>query len=94
MFNREIRKNKNLVKISTATVHRKIMPLRITVAYDTLCHGGICQSGESRMSGPLYTMATEISNTLCQMIWSSATLGNVSFVTLLHVVQGHSQCNI
>ena len=22
------------------------------------------------MSGPLYTVATEISNTLCQMIWS------------------------
>ena len=61
------------------------MPLRITVAYDTLCHGGICHSGESRMSGPLYTVAIEISNTLCQMIWSSATLGNVSFVTFVHI---------
>ena len=61
------------------------MPLRITVAYDILCRGGICHSGESRMSGPLYTVATEISNTLCQMMWSSATLGNVSFVTLLHI---------
>ena len=55
------------------------------MAYDTLCHGGICQSGESRMSVPLYTVAIEISNTLCQMIWSSTTLGNVSFVTLLHI---------
>ena len=77
-------------------IHREIMPLRITVAYDTLCHGGICQNGESRMSGPLYTVAIEISNTLCQMIWSSPTPGNVSFVTLLHnrryIVQGHSQC--
>ena len=60
-------------------VHREIMPLRITVAYDTLCHGG------GRMSGPLYTVASEISNTLCQMIWSSAMLGNVSFITLLHL---------
>ena len=51
----------------------------------TLCHGGMCQSGESRMSGPLYTVAIEISNTLCQMIWSSTMLRNVSFVTLLHV---------
>ena len=58
------------------------MPLRVTVVYDTLCHGGICQSGESRMmSGPLYTVAIEISNTLCQMIWSFTTPGNVSFVT-------------
>ena len=61
------------------------MPLRLTVAYDTLCHGGICHSGESRMSGLLYTVAIEISNTLCQMIWSSTRLGNVSFVTLLHI---------
>ena len=61
------------------------MPLRITLAYDILCHGGICHSGESRMSGPLYTVATEISNTLCQMIRSSTTLGNVSFVTLWHI---------
>ena len=61
------------------------MPLRITVAYDTLCHGGICQSGESRMSWPLYTLAIDISNTLCQMIWSSAMLGNVSFANLLHI---------
>ena len=60
------------------------MPLRITVVYDILRHGGICHSGDSRMSGPLYTVATEISNTLCQMIWSSTTLGNVLFVTLLH----------
>ena len=57
------------------------MPLGITVAYDTLCHGGIYQSGESRVSGPLYTVAIEISNTLCQMILSSTMLGNVSFVT-------------
>ena len=55
------------------------------MAYDTLCHSGICHSGESRMSGPLYTVAIEISNTLCQMIWSSEMLGNVSFVTLLHI---------
>ena len=61
------------------------MPLRITVAYDILCHNSICHSGGSRMSGPLSTVATEISNTLCQMIWSSTTLGNVSFVTLLHI---------
>ena len=67
------------------TYHREIMPLRITVAYDTLCHGGICHSGESRMSGPLYTVAIEISNTLCQMIWSSTTLGNVSFVAFVHI---------
>ena len=72
------------------------MPLRITVAYDILCHGGICHSGESRMSGSLHTVTTEISNTLCQIIWSSATLGNVSFVTLLRIEgaysgQGHSQ---
>ena len=63
----------------------EIMPLRITVAYDTLCHGGICQSGESRMSRPLYTVTNEISTTLCQMIWSSTMPGNVSFVTLLHI---------
>ena len=37
------------------------------------------------MSVPLYTVAIEISNTLCQMIWSSTTLGNVSSVTLLHI---------
>ena len=65
------------------------------LAYDTLCHGGICHgdiyhgdirhSGESRMSGPSYFLAIEISNTLCQMIWSFAMLGNVSFVTLLHL---------
>ena len=60
------------------------MSLGITVACDTLCHGGICQSGESRMSGALYTVAIEILNTLCQMIWSSTMLGNISFVTLLH----------
>ena len=65
--------------------HTEMMPLRITVAYDTLCHVGICHSGESRMSGPLYTVAIEISNTLFQMIWSSATLGNVSFVTFVHI---------
>ena len=63
----------------------EIMPLRITVANDPLCHGGICQSGESRMSEPLNTVAIEISNTLCQMIWSPTTLGNVSFVTLSHI---------
>ena len=61
------------------------MPLRITVAYDTLCHNGVCHSGESRMSGPLYTVAIEISNTQCQMIWSSIMLGNVSFVTFVHI---------
>ena len=61
------------------------MTFRITVAYDILCHGGICHSGESRMSGPLYTVATEISNTFCQMIWPSAPLRNVSFATLLHI---------
>ena len=71
--------------VANIRVHREIMPLRITVAYDTLCRGGIFQSGESRMNGPLYTVAIEISNTLCQMIWSSTTLRNVSFVTLLHV---------
>ena len=71
--------------VNRSCIHREIMPLSITVAYDILCHGGICYSGESRMSGPLYTVATEISNTLCQMIWSSATVGNVSFVTLLHI---------
>ena len=74
-----------IAKGNKSMVHREIMPLRITVAYDTLCHGGISQSGESRMSGPLYTVAIKISNTLCQMIWSSTTLGNVSFVTLLHI---------
>ena len=43
---------------------------------------------ESRMSRPLYTVSTEISNTLCQVILSSARRGfreNVSFVTSLHV---------
>ena len=37
------------------------------------------------MSGPLNTVAIKISNTLFQMIWSSTTLGNVLFVTLLHI---------
>ena len=55
------------------------MPLKVEVAYDTLCH-----NGESRMSRPLYTIATEMSNTLCHMILSSTTLGNASFVTLFH----------
>ena len=32
--------------------------------YDALCQGGICHSGESKMSEPLYTVAIEISNTL------------------------------
>ena len=41
-------------------IQRKIMPIRNTVAYDTLCHGGICHSGESRMNGPLFTVAIEI----------------------------------
>ena len=61
------------------------MPRRVPVAYDTLCHGGICHSGESRMSRPVYTMVIESSNPLCQMIWSSAALGKVSFVTSLHI---------
>ena len=76
-----------------SALHREIMPLRITVAYDTLCHGGICQSGESRISGPLYTVAIEISNTLCQMIWSSSTTGNVSCVTLLYIEHVERTCS-
>ena len=51
----------------------------------TLCHSDICHSGESRMARPLYTVAIDISSTLCQMIWSSAMLWHVSFVTLLHI---------
>ena len=73
-------------KVQFPNVHREIMPLRITVAYDPLCHGGICQSGEGRMSGPLYTVAIEISNTLSNdLVFHNAW--KVSFVTvgLLHV---------
>ena len=36
--------------------HREIMPLGIAVACATWCHSSICQSGERRMSGHLYTM--------------------------------------
>ena len=35
--------------------HRGIMPLKIAAACATWYHGGICQSGERRMSGHLYT---------------------------------------
>ena len=44
--------------LSIATdLHREIMPLRIAVACATWCHSCICQSGERRMSGRLYTVA-------------------------------------
>ena len=56
------------VALLCSAIHRKFMPLRITAAYDILCHCGICQSGESRTSGPLYTIAIEISKTLYEMI--------------------------
>ena len=36
------------------------MPLRIAMTCDTLCHSGICQSGERRMSTPSYTVASGI----------------------------------
>ena len=51
---------------------------------NTLCH-----SAESRMSRPFYCVTITISNPLYQMSWSSAMLGNVSFVTsLLHCIEG------
>ena len=42
------------------------------MAYDNIYHGGICHSKEIRMRRFLYTVAIEISNTLCQMMWSFA----------------------
>ena len=40
--------------------HREIMPLRRAVTCATWCHSSICQSGERRMSGHLYTVAVQI----------------------------------
>ena len=56
---------------------------------ETWDKNGICQSEESRMSKPLYTMAIEISNTLWHMIWSSKMLGNVHVYVSLCFVQIH-----
>ena len=65
------------------------MPHKITVAYwhsVPLWH----------LWEPLYTVSNEISNTLSQMIWSSAMLGNVfiwHLITCRRCIkwQGHSQ---
>ena len=38
----------------------EIMPLRIKVACATWCHCGICQSGERRRSGHLYTVSVQV----------------------------------
>ena len=65
------------------------MPLRMTMAYETLCHGGICHSGESRMTGPLYIIAiTNFKQTFVKiMIWSPAMFGNVS-LSLYDIIEG------
>ena len=51
-------------------LHGEIMPLGIAMICVTYCHSGICQSGERRMSGHLYTVAVgyqiKASITLCQ----------------------------
>ena len=78
------------VQLCTRIPTHEIMPLRITMVFDTLCHSDICHSEKSRMSGPLYTRGN----------WNFKWFGllqclEISFVTTLHTEgaywQGHSQ---
>ena len=43
--------------LKKGSIHRDIMPLGIAMTCATWCHSGICQSGERRMRGHLYTVA-------------------------------------
>ena len=49
-----------LVSLGSVHLHREIMPLGIAVACASWCHSSICQSGERRMSGHLYTVAVQV----------------------------------
>ena len=59
-----------LLMWTTSSIHREIMPLGIALACTTWCHSAICQSGERRMSGHLYTVTVgyqiKAYTTLCQ----------------------------
>ena len=68
------------------------MALRITAAYDTLCHGGICHGGESSMSTSLFTLwQSKISNALSNAFGlrpHCLETYHLSLFYIIHVVTG------